>query len=65
MLTVIVQLKLAFCTTLPPTLLDLVTVKSAICRLTVWLAVFDVTPPAVAEALFVTKPAVTSAPVTV
>jgi len=62
--TVIVQLNDAFWTTLPLTLLDLVTVKSAIWRLTVCVAVLEVTPPTVAEAIFVTNPAVTSAAVT-
>lgn len=65
MFTVIVQLNDASRTTEPLTLLDLVTIKSAIWRLTVWLVTFDVTPLTVAEAVFVTKPAVTSAAVTV
>lgn len=65
MFTVIVQLNDAFWTTLPLTLLVLVTVKSAIWRFTVRVAVFEVTPETAAEATFVTKPAVTSAAVTV
>ena len=43
----------------------LATVRSAICRLTVRVAVLDVTPLTVAVAIFVTDPAVTSAFVTV
>ena len=65
MFTVIVQLNDAFWTTLPLTLLVLVTVKSAIWRLTVRVAVFEVTPEIEAEATLVTNPAVTSAAVTV
>jgi hypothetical protein len=65
LLTVIVQLNDAFWTTLPLALLDLVTVRSAIWRLTVCVAVLEVTPLTPAEAIFVTNPAVTSAAVTV
>lgn len=46
-------------------MLDFDTVKSAIWRLTVRVAVFEFTPATVAEAMFVTKPTVTSAAVTV
>jgi hypothetical protein len=65
LLTVMVQLNEAFGMLVPLTLLDFVAVRSAIWRLTVWLAVLEVTPLIVAEALLVTKPAVTSAAVTV
>src|SRR5688572_25659281 len=63
--TVIVQLNDPFSGRLPLTLLDLVTVRSAIKRLTTWLSAFDVTPATMAEAIFVTEPVVTSAAVTV
>ena len=63
--TVIVQLNDPFSGILPLTLLDLVTVKSAIKRLTVWLSVFDITPATVAEAIFVTEPTPTSTALTV
>jgi len=53
LLVVIVQLKVPFCATLPLTLSVLVTVRSG-GTLTVLLSVFDVTPLAVAEAVFVT-----------
>lgn len=65
MVTVIVQLNVPFWTTVPPTSLDMLTVRSAIWRLTVFESVFEVTPSAVAEATFVTDPAVTSPLVTV
>ena len=65
LLAVIVQLKVPVGLTLPLTSFALVTVKSAICRLIVLLTVFDVTPFTLAEAVFVTEPAVISAPVTI
>lgn len=63
--TVIVQLNVPFCATLPVTLFVFVTVRSASERYTVTLDVFEVTLPIVAEAVLVTRAAVISAAVTV
>ena len=65
LLTVIVQLKELPTVTVLLTLLVLVMTKSAKDRKTVRLSVFEVTPLAVAEAVFVTELAKKSASVTV
>ena len=65
LVTVIVQLKEAFCATLPVTLLVFVTVRSGLRMLTVLTLEFEEKPLTVAEAVLVTTPAVTSAGVTV
>ncbi len=65
LLAVIVQLKGLPNATLLLTSLVLVTISSARERKTVRLSVFDVTPPAEAEAVFVTELAIKSAGVTV
>ena len=65
LVTVIVQLNVPPSGIVPLTLFDLLTVRSGIKYPTVSLSVFDVTPAAVAEAVFVTDPAATSAAVTV
>ena len=65
LLTVIVQSKEFPNVTLLLTLLVLVTIKSARERKIVKLSVFEVTPPAEADALFVTELARKSASVTV
>lgn len=64
LLVVIVQLNELPKATLPLVSSVLVTVRSE-GTLTVLLSVFEVTPPAVAEAVFVTEPVVTSPAVTV
>lgn len=65
LLTVMVQLNELPSTTLPLALLVFVTIKSASERYMVRLVVFDVTPLAEAEAVFVTDAANISAAVTV
>ena len=65
LVTVIVQLNVPFCATLPVTLSVFVTVRSGLRMLTVLMLEFEAKPLMVAEAVLVTKPAVTSAATTV